>query len=751
MTPANQAKRRRQRMWLRVTTAALLASLAALVVGTVLFARQTEQTQAQAQRQADLNGRLRQLQTVLVTLGEAETGQRGFLLSGRDSYLLPYEGAVQRLPQLLQALEGLSIADAALDAHVARARDAIAAKFEELADTVRLYRDGQRGAALALFDSDRGLDMMEAARTEIHAVLDAIRTERDGLNRAAAASSVRSRHLAILTVSTLVAFVLLAGVQIYLLASTQGRFERALADSEQRYRAIVEEQAELVSLARDDGTLTYANPAYARQFMMTPEAMVGMNLYDLVEPVDRPAVRRQIEAVLSRAEVRHGENRIATPDGSERWIAWTHRLQAGPEGERLLHSVGRDVTQRRQAEAALRASEDFIRQITDSLPLRISYLDTETRYRFVNLAHCHRFGKTREEIVGRLRHELSGGVDPVVQAHFDAALQGRAQRFEFEEATSGAPRQFEGRLIPDRDASGAVRGVFATAVEITERLAAERTLRAVIEAIPAMVAVFDAELRYRLVNSAFERWKGVARDEIIGRTALEILGPEEYERSLPHAQRALAGETVTYEKDYPGANHLRHMSFTYIPMWREDGRTAGFIGVAQDITPHREEKIRLLRLSERDPLTGLLNRAGFEKYLTRKAQQGECVALLYVDLDRFKPVNDDHGHPVGDEVLRQFAQRLQGLVRPTDAVARIGGDEFALVLAGLREQAPAEAVADKVIEAACAPFEVGTLRLLVGASVGVAAQLPGARWQDLVAQADAQLYRAKTAGRGQRA
>lgn len=193
---------------------------------------------------------------------------------------------------------------------------------------------------------------------------------------------------------------------------------------------------------------------------------------------------------------------------------------------------------------------------------------------------------------------------------------------------------------------------------------------------------------YRFANRACEQWCGRPRGMVVGRSLPEVLGEDDYQRSLAWVQRALAGETVSFEKD-----------------------------------------------------TGVLKRAGFERYLQHKVQEGDAtgLALLYIDLDRFKPINDTHDHPVGDEVLRRFA-------------ARLGGDEFAIVLSGVREKANADTVANKVVEAAHAPFYTGALKLEIGASVGVAQGAgDGEGWQGLVARADAMVYRAKAEGRGRRA
>jgi diguanylate cyclase (GGDEF)-like protein len=154
-------------------------------------------------------------------------------------------------------------------------------------------------------------------------------------------------------------------------------------------------------------------------------------------------------------------------------------------------------------------------------------------------------------------------------------------------------------------------------------------------------------------------------------------------------------------------------------------------------------------MAQHDPLTEVLNRAGFEHFLERTLQNegGAALAMLYVDLDGFKQINDQHGHAIGDQILKMFADRVVKLVRPTDAVGRLGGDEFGVALAAVREIEHAQVVAEKILLAAQEPYQIGKLLLRVDASIGVAL---GATigWRDLVERADVKMLGAKAAGRG---
>ncbi len=415
-----------------------------------------------------------------------------------------------------------------------------------------------------------------------------------------------------------------------------------------------------------------------------------------------------------------------------------------------------DFVAREDIEPCVPRQETFLRRLAEALPVHIAYIDRDSRYRFVNRLQCERFGLPPDAILGRTRAEMPCGVgNPPLERHVELVFAGQPQVFECEEIVDGTRRIFECRLVPDMDDSGRVRGFFSAAFDITEREHAARsleresaTLHSITEAVPAAIMVVDRQMRCRFVNEAFERWRGVPRGQVIDCPMEEVLGDSDYLRIRPWAHRALAGETVQFERDYGGRGPATHLSFTCIPLRLHDGRIDGFVGVARDVTADRLEQARLMHLASCDPLTGLLNRAGFDERMREMvgSRHAAPVALLCIDLDRFKPVNDLHGHPVGDQLLRLVADRLLHLVRPADAVARVGGDEFAILLGGMRERTHALAVADKVVQAAGMPFELGSVIVEIGASVGVA-------WghgdpAELNARADTALYEAKRAGRG---
>jgi diguanylate cyclase (GGDEF)-like protein/PAS domain S-box-containing protein len=759
-----QAQRRTLSRRLKLTAVALACSLVALIVATIFLAQQAGVVREAMVRQTALTGWLGQFQRLLIVLAEAESSQRGYLLTGRDRYLDGYRQALRELPPVLRNLDTIPIQDPVLRRCVVNIRKQTTLKLAELADSLRLYDTVSHAAALDLVQTDAGQHYMDEVRTDVNTVAAIIRNTRATLNDRVVSGSVATERLAIITVSALVVTLLLAAVEMASLISIRSRYERALARSEQRHRAIVEEQTEFIAIADLDGALQYVNPAYAACFNLAAANIGVGSLYDAVAPVDNRATREAIATALRTDEPVSIESRYLVSGDQPHWIAWRHQVQHTAEGKRIIHSVGRDITVRKRLEQRLEASEQFIRGITDSVPVRLAYFDAQQRFQFANRVLSERLGRPREELIGKTLQELNDiapGPAAALTGPLQLALRGQAQRLEYADVLGPQTLHIQTYLIPDVAPGGEIRGVFGVGLDVSEQVTSRRevshqaaALEAIVDAIPAMVGVCDTDLNFQLVNRAYQLWRGKSSKELMGRNLRDVLSPDEFGRSRPWIQRALAGETVSYEIERPLESDARHLSITYIPLRLGDGTVGGFIGMAEDITQHREENLRLLLLAERDPLTGLLNKAGFESYLGKKVAQGEgaALAVLYIDLDHFKPINDTHGHNTGDEVLRQFAMRLHSVVRPTDAVARLGGDEFAVVLLGIRDPESAGTVADKIVELARLPLQVGDMVLHIGASIGVAvnANAEGG-WKGLVARADAMSYRAKAEGRGRRA
>ena len=317
----------------------------------------------------------------------------------------------------------------------------------------------------------------------------------------------------------------------------------------------------------------------------------------------------------------------------------------------------------------------------------------------------------------------------------------------------------------------AERGALAVAPSRTRAEAARTTMTA-LAASPDVFETFfdqakiglalaDLALRYVRVNATYAEMVGRAPEDLVGEPFRTQLHPDDRAGSDERVERLLSGRESSLQSEQRYVTPDGRVSWvlhgvTVVP--DRDGNPAWFAVSAQDITERRkaEQDLRDLTatLSERavrDPLTGLSNRVLLEErlraVLSRDARTGDTTGLLFLDLDDFKPVNDDHGHLIGDAVLRTIADRLKAGVRPSDTVARLGGDEFVILVEGASEEG-VHALAERLRVAVSAPMIVANLDLQVGVSVGVALSTGGVDEPTaLLARADRSMYDAKRSSR----
>ena len=407
--------------------------------------------------------------------------------------------------------------------------------------------------------------------------------------------------------------------------------------------------------------------------------------------------------------------------------------------------------------AELHRSEQRLRAIADNMPALITQFDADERYTFVNAYIESALGIRPDAMTGKSMREVCGGeLYAEFAPHTRAALQGEKTTFESQLVVAGALRHYQSSYIPDVDDDGKVRGFYGISFDITERkesqmrqAASERRLRTITDNLPVVIAYIDRESRYRFCNATFEQWFGIPVARVEGQLVTDAIGAEIYAQRSPFIERALAGERVEFDHVMQSTGADRQVHALYVPH-QENGVTLGLYALVTDVTEIKRNEAELLRLARFDALTGLPNRRQFDERLseamarTRRAHQP--IALLFLDIDHFKTINDSLGHAAGDVVLKEFARRLVDTVRVTDAVARLAGDEFVIILDAAAVQA--EHMARKIVLAVRGDFFIDGQTRMVTTSIGVAlfegdAMTPS----ELIARADAALYSAKGAGR----
>jgi diguanylate cyclase (GGDEF)-like protein/PAS domain S-box-containing protein len=304
-------------------------------------------------------------------------------------------------------------------------------------------------------------------------------------------------------------------------------------------------------------------------------------------------------------------------------------------------------------------------------------------------------------------------------------------------------------------------GWVATIEDITERrnLEQERDrnqtfLREIIDHIPSQITVKDARTRqYLLVNSVAEFQFGLARDVIVGKTAFDVFPKESAEIVTAHDDRTLESADGVFLDEHPWDTKIgrRYITSKRIGIRDRADQLRYIINVVDDVTERRRADEKIAHLAHYDALTDLPNRVLFRERIEReltRAEQGKPFALLYIDIDEFKAINDSLGHHVGDELLKAVAGRLRACVREDDMVARLGGDEFAVIKTGIASAMEVEDFVAPLYEAIRNPCHCLGHQLSTNASIGIAlAPRDGTELDQLIKNADLAMYAAKSGGR----
>lgn len=417
--------------------------------------------------------------------------------------------------------------------------------------------------------------------------------------------------------------------------------------------------------------------------------------------------------------------------------------------------------QLRRLSRELYQKSGFMRRLMDTLPDLVWMKDPDGVYVSCNQRFEQCFGATEADIVGRTDfHYLQDDLATLLRDNDQRAVDAKRpwhseHRVKF--ASDGHEELLETINAAVLGDSGEILGVIGVARDITRRRDATEKLKVLSQAVeqsPVFVVITNADGCIEYVNPAFERGTGYTHSEACGEP-LPLLQAEQetisfYEElwAALHAGQSWEGEFLNHKKSGEAFWEYVHIA----PVLGEGDILRGYLLVSEDISERKRQQEALLYQAQFDALTGLPNRFlsldRLQQVLFLAKRAGTGAAILYVDLDDFKKVNDSLGHEAGDELLIQVAQRLRNEVRETDTVGRLGGDEFLVLLGGITHADDAGNVANQLIKALDKPFHVGGHELTVTASVGVSLYPEdGKTPEDLLRHSDRAMYSAKSGGK----
>ncbi len=543
--------------------------------------------------------------------------------------------------------------------------------------------------------------------------------------------------------------------------------QTVLAESEARFKAIFDQAAVGIAQIDTGGRWLRVNDKFCEILGYGRGGLFALSFRDISHPEDREVDTDNLRRMLAGEIATYGmDKRLLHQAGHEVWVRLTVSMVWQPAGQDdYFICVMEDISRQRQAEEMLRRQRDLNQHYLDTVQTMLVVLDREGRLVMINRTGCAWLGVTESEVLQCNWFQeclpQPEGMERVYPI-FRRIMAGELETVEYVEnairCRDGRQRLIAWHNALLTDGKGGVIGAISSGQDITDHKRTEERLRqaaAVFEYTAEGVMITDAEMRILRVNPAFSATTGYSPEEVLGQTP-RVLQSGRHDHEFYREMWTRLGQTDNWRGEIwnrrkDGAIYPELLTISAV---RDgDGQLINYLGVFTDISDIRHAQEELDYLAHHDSLTGLPNRQLFNELLQHAIRSGERegnqFALLFLDLDRFKNINDTLGHPVGDRLLVEVAQRLREVMRGIDTVSRIGGDEFMLLLDHLDDPQEAGTVAQRLIERLSQPYEIMGHTLYSGVSIGIAVYPgDGREGADLQRNADAALYQAKDEGRG---
>ena len=516
-----------------------------------------------------------------------------------------------------------------------------------------------------------------------------------------------------------------------------------------------------IAILNSHGTIVRVNPPMAAAHGFVPSELCGQHFSDLfIFPNEQTFNEASLPALRAgrlwqaRLEAHHSDGSALTVD-----VCMTPMHDSdGSLSQIVCHC--RYLSDGVEPVRQLSWHEESLEVIFNRSPVLIAYVDKEYRYKFVNNAYREFVGRPRSEIIGaHVTDMLNMHAFEQARKHMDAAMHaGREAQFELQVPhASGKLTWVRATYVPDLDCQSVARGVYAFILDIEalkQEEIAHRTLLHAVDRGMEGLALHDADGIFMYVNPSQANMYGYQPYELIGKSWKQLYDVDQIREiesiHIPRLQRdgQWRGELRGLKKT--GESFDVEVSLTLVG--DEDGSRNGLFCSCRDISERKRAREEVDFLAFHDHLTGLANRTFFKERLEHAIefarQRDTLVAVMFIDLDHFKHVNDTLGHSAGDQLLQAIASRIRSIFRDEDIVARLSGDEFTVALVDLTARQAIEALVEKLMQTFAGAVHVAGREIYQGASVGISV-FPddGQDVESLMKNADAAMYRAKEEGR----
>ncbi len=536
----------------------------------------------------------------------------------------------------------------------------------------------------------------------------------------------------------------------------QKQMEYTLRQSEEKWRAMIENSADSIMIVNKEGTILYINHTLPDH---TNAMLIGLTLYSFLPEKLHARLKKCFDLVIATGQSSIFEVDYPDPEGNYRHYESSVSILRDKGVADTFVVSARDVTERKLIEDKIRESEKELRGILGSM--------RDTYFRTNREGLLTRVSASVQQLIGYKPEQVLGvnAADFYVNSEDNDAFENILK------AQNGTVLNYELPLKHKNghhvwvltnaqyyfDKNNNIAGVEGTTRDVTERKQTELQmgkLSRALEQTADVVLITDRQGIIEYVNRSFVCTTGFTKQESIGRkTSILKSGEQSNEFYAGLWRTIINGEVfndVFINKKKDGT--IYHEQKTITPLKDSHGEITHFVATGKDITERMQTQQRLQFLAHHDALTELPNRALYldrlEQAVTRAPWHGRLVAALFIDLDRFKTINDTLGHEVGDRLLQELGRRLLLSIREGDTVARLGGDEFAILLDDIASEKDVSGVAQKILDTLSPPFVIDGRDLYVTASIGISlypndGNQPGI----LLRNADIAMYRAKDLGK----